>query len=99
MKRMALILVLLASSAAAQQPPAPDPLRNVGEDWNAMQIAQRHLSETLQAVVAELTKLRAENATLKADAAKAKHESIPGVPANGPPAPPARSVPPEVKKP
>ncbi len=57
--------LLLASGAAAAEPPYPT--LNLGQDWQAKASAERHVAEDLQNFIQAYQALKAENAKLKAD--------------------------------
>lgn len=78
-----ILLALIASPILAQTAPPPDELTvSVGEDWQAIAIAQKHTVEDMRKLVQAYQALKSENEKLKAENEKLKAPST-GSPSTG----------------
>jgi hypothetical protein len=64
--RLAFIPMVLAAGMAAAQTAPSNSVSDLNQDTSAMAVAQKHMLQDMEKVVAELNALREENAKLKA---------------------------------
>lgn len=68
---VAAVAALMTTGAYAQQT-APDPLQDLGGDWQTLETAKKHILDDLQKLAKEVQDDKAEIAKLKAELDKLK---------------------------
>lgn len=81
MKRLILIgaLCALSLSAFAQSAPS-DPAANLGQDWQAFAVVQKHVVEDVQALVQVVQQQKKQIDDLTKQISEAKKDSLPATP-------------------